>query len=808
MGAIAKVRHERPGILDLVPTGLWFGGMLALARAWLLTQAPPEFGPADVALLRWGVLEDAPGLVAEAAVAGVAGGFLMVVAADKGRHGLRVLAFAVAVVVGTLFLAGLPAQAGVVPVPGLGRDVGLFAAGTALLALAMAHMGTLVRGRLALVVAALVAVALPILGARAWNADPPKMLRRIVIADVVASVDSWSILEQRPGVPPAPVTLTPFGDQHADVADKPAIRMAPPCAVGFAIPPEAGVCTLRAFAGADYSVVERLPEGLAGLSVDYAVEVDGKTVWTTRVTHAPMPVGAWDPTPFEWRAAGGEAGLAVRAGQRVVLRTAFAPDQDVSRLDGLRGLELGFGGVVLERTVARPRTTARPDAPNILYVVMDTQRVDRLGCYGYPRPVSPHIDRLAERGTLFEDAYSTSSWTWPSTASLLTGMLPDEHGVTEAASCTLSHSLETLAERLQARGYTTAAFSGNPLVVERRQFDQGFEHFDGSVPNFRMSDELVPGALDWLRRHASARFFLYLHLVDPHTPHRPHPEEKARLGLGEPPPGWPERGADGIPVHPESAKFEVTPAMRAYMSQEYDASVATGDRWFGEVLAELARLGLTDRTVICFTSDHGEGLLDHGLRGHGNSVFAEEVRVPLILAGPGIEPGKRVRGAVSNRHVAPTLAAFGGTELPVRDGEHLLDDGVGELALTMTRRGRLGERRGPFVLHGFRAGDQVLHWHERVLEGGMLAPTDVPIDDLWRYQVADDPTERTNLAAVDEARTRALLERLQERLRDARAHAPKIVAGVGADGRATLAHIGYAGGDEGSPEAAGGEKKD
>jgi arylsulfatase A-like enzyme len=267
----------------------------------------------------------------------------------------------------------------------------------------------------------------------------------------------------------------------------------------------------------------------------------------------------------------------------------------------------------------------------------------------------------------------------------------------------------TLAEVLQARGYTTAAVSGNPLIVERRQFDQGFEDFDGSVPHFRMSDEIVPGALRWLREHAGAKFFLYLHLVDPHTPHRPHPDEAARLRLGPPPEGWPERGADGIPVHPESVGYEVTPEVARYMSDEYDASVATGDRWVGEVLDELARLGLTDRTLVCFTADHGEGLLDHGLRGHGNSVHVEEIAVPLIFAGPSIPAGKRIRGAVSNRHVAPTLAAYGGTDLPIRDPLHLIDDAPAEEALAVTRRGRIG-KEGGLVLHAFRSGDWTLHW--------------------------------------------------------------------------------------------------
>lgn len=792
---VSKAREARAGVFDLLPTGLWFGGALALARAWLVAAPPSDFTTDEALLLRWGTLQAFPSLLAEAAVAGVAGGLLLVVAANGRRPWLRVLAFVFALVAATAFLAGLPAPEGIEAVPGLRSDVAVLAIGCASIALLLAHTGNLVRGRLALVTAGLIAIGLPVLVARVLASDAPQMSRRLVIADIVASSDAWSVLEQRPGLAPKPMTMTPLVDQHADVADKPAIRMAPPCAVGFDVPLDAGACVLRAAAGADLSVTGRLPAGLEALAIDYSVEVDGAVVWSERVAHAPMPTGVWAPELFVWRHAGGTEGIALRPGQRVVLRTAFAPEQDLSKLDSERGLDLGFGGVVLERRVPRARTTARPDAPNIVLIVMDTQRADRLGCYGYSRTVSPHIDGLARRGTLFEESYATASWTWPSTASLMTGMLPDEHGVTDSAHCTLAHAHRTLAEALQARGYSTAAFSGNPLIVAQRQFDQGFERFDGRAPDFRMSDELVPSALDWLQRNASARFFLYLHLVDPHTPHRPHPEEAARLQLGEPPEGWPAQGADGIPVHPASVKYDVTPAVRRYMNEEYDASVATGDRWVGAVLSELARLGLDDRTIVCFTSDHGEGLLDHGLRGHGNSVYAEEVRVPLILAGPGIAAERRVRGAVSNRHVAPTLAAFGGTDLAARDPLHLLDRAPPESALFSTLRGRVGAERSQ-LLHGLRSGTWTLHWRERPLEGRMLAPVDVLASDLWLFDAAADPREAADLASFDEERARSLLQRLQEQLADARAHAPSIALGVGAGGMATLRHIGYAGGDD------------
>jgi len=663
------------------------------------------------------------------------------------------------------------------------------------------------RGRTAWAVVA----ALALLGAGWWASrslrtpDLGSFHMRQVLFDVVAAQDDWIVLEAPPDAPPRPTTLTPLVDQHADVADKAAIRMSPPCAIAFDVPRDEAQYTLRAAAGADSSVPHGLPPGLPKLGVLYSVEVDGVEVWSERYEHQSMTREKWDPDLYRWRHVGGRDGIAVRAGQRVTLRTRFAPDQDLSALDTQGGLALGFGGVVLEHEWTGERRAATPATPNILYVVMDTQRVDRLGCYGNRRGLTPHIDTLAARGTLFEEAYATSSWTWPSTASLLTGLIPDEHGVTGNESCTLAYRLRTLAEVLARRGYTTAAFSGNPLIVGSRQFDQGFEHFDGSVPDFRMSDELVPPAIEWLRANASRRFFMYLHLVDPHVPHRPHPDEVARLGLGPPPPGWPEQGHEGL-RNLVLEKGGLTDSQRAYMEGLYDASVATGDRWIGAFLAELERLGLTEKTVICFTADHGEGLFDHGMFGHGHSVYGEEVHVPLLFAGPGVDVGRRVAGTVSNRHAATTLASFGSGALDVREPDrvHLLRDGATSGAVTMTHRGARGKQAG-LALYGLRRDGLSLHWRDRATEArshlppgperarGASIPDAVDLEQLALFDLRADPHEMTDLVAAEPERARALWAQLTAELRAARAHAPRVSIAVGGSGLATLRANGYAG---------------
>ena len=327
-------------------------------------------------------------------------------------------------------------------------------------------------------------------------------------------------------------------------------------------------------------------------------------------------------------------------------------------------------------------------------------------------------------------------------------------------SCTLGLELDSLAEVLQQRGYTTGAFSCNPLISVERSFDQGFESFDHDRQDFRMTDEVAGDIVEWLRAHRGVRFFLYLHLADPHTPHRPHREEVERLGFVAPddfPTSREVMGqtvpSDGMDVYNDllirsGADYQevVPPAHQRWIEERYDASVATGDRWLGHIFAELEALGLTETTVIAFTSDHGEELFEHGQLEHGHTVHREVTHVPLILAGPGLPAGRRVPGVVSNRHVAPTLARFGGARLPAAeafDALFLLDVPAGPVedaagsAVYQTLKGNWGSERKQ-DLYGIREGDWVLHWRK----DEELGPEDTRL-----YDLSLDPGETTDLSA-------------------------------------------------------------
>lgn len=675
----------------------------------------------------------------------------------------------------------------------LGTGPGWILAGV--LAMALAALCVRSGRRASVVLPLLVAIASPWLGRSLLGGDPPRFDRHLTTLDLLARPDLWEVIAQNPDQAPALRVLTPAVDQHSDSGDKPALWMAPPCEVRIDVPEGLPAGHLRLAAGIDKMVRNRLPQGMPEVAVDFEVEIDGEVRFSERITNGRSKPGVWRSEDWTWRHAADDA-LPVKGGSQIVLRTRI-PEGHPSEALPASLLVAGFGGCVVETRVPTPRAQARPDAPNMILIVQDTLRADRTSTYGYGRDTSPVLTKLAERGVLFEQAYSTSSWTWPSTASLLTGLAPEAHGVVSNESCTLNLALSSLPETLQARGYTTAAFSCNPLIVPARNFDQGFEQFDFHSSEFRKSDDVMTSVFRWLAGHDDARFFLYLHLADPHTPHRPRQEDLDLFG-GVKPAGFPEGGLDEFggqywrAFQETGSPPDLVPEMTRWVDDVYDASIRTGDYWVGELLTYLEDNGLTENTVVAFTSDHGEELLERGRVGHGHGLNAELVRVPLVMAGPGIPAGQRVRAPVSNRHLAPTLAAIGGTELPGMGDGGMLIPGMEpspapEVMFATSKGWRAGRNYQELI--GLRSGASTLIWWDRE-EGAQLSLFDETTDPL---QLQDLAKQR-----VQEANT--LQEIAAERRADQRAWAPAHRVGVGAAGTEMLTGIGYLEGGEDEDE--------
>jgi len=630
-------------------------------------------------------------------------------------------------------------------------------------------------------------VLLGALGPGSWlmrvQSDPPVAEGHVVVTDLLSESERWTLGTTHPIHKPKTGVLTPWVDFDIDGGDKPSLVMPPPCEASFVILPEDGPVRLRLSAGVDHTVDSALPPTTPQSAFGFEVLVDGELAFETIVE---VNRGTREGPQRAWRHP--EDDIELTPGQTVTLRTRVTAGADVEE----SGCRVGFGTLVLEKAVRRPRLLATPDRPSIIVFVMDTQRYDRMSCYGYHTLTTPHTDALASRGTLFEEAYSTSSWTWPATASILTGLVPEEHGVLSNESCTLALSNLSLAEALAEEGYSTGGFSCNPLIAPERYFDQGFEQFD-SAPHIRHTGAVINSIEEWITARAGARFFLYLHLADPHTPHAPLPAELERLGHTQP--------VDYVSIEHEGRTYdrmdlyarnllrpgallseEVPERHAQWAHQVYDASVATGDHYLGRVMSRLDELGLRETTVVALTSDHGEELFDHQRLAHGHTLHAELVRVPLLLAGPGIQE-RRVTGPISNRHLAPTLARIGGAELPhITDSLLLFEDELPSRSVSFqTGKGAWGDERGQ-SLFGIREGGWVLHHNASAQKRSWTL-----------YDVDTDPYEQNDLseaAGVDETRQR-LFEALQRDLQTARDRRRGVAIGVGSGGVSKLEGIGY-----------------
>lgn len=324
--------------------------------------------------------------------------------------------------------------------------------------------------------------------------------------------------------------------------------------------------------------------------------------------------------------------------------------------------------------------------PNVIIVLVDTLRADRMGFLGNDRGMTPFLDALAARSAVFERAYPSSSWTAPSVASLFTSRYPTQHGQT-ALGLALPATVPTLAATLAEAGYTTAAISGHGGMAPQLGTARGFEVarlVSGPAgPLAKASGEAVTAqALEWLDGRSEAQrarpLFLYLHYMEPHTPYDAPPEildrVLARRGDVARARTVTDRAADhvldahahmGLPVEraarDRSRDVPLTDAeLLQGVNDLYDAEVVTIDQRLAVLFAGLGERGLLDDALVVFTADHGEELLEHGKLGHGLALFEESLHVPLLIETTRRPAPARIRTVVSLLDVAPTvLAAIG-----------------------------------------------------------------------------------------------------------------------------------------------------
>ncbi len=434
--------------------------------------------------------------------------------------------------------------------------------------------------------------------------------------------------------------------------------------------------------------------------------------------------------------------------------------------------------IVLATTVVA--CDGEPDSPSIVLISVDTLRADHLSSYGYAR-ATPHIDALAATGVLFEDAHTVAPWTLPAHMTMLTGTYPSTHGV-DNEGFALAGEVPTLAEALTRSGYRAAGFVAHHYLAPTYGFDRGFgdgytyEQYlnDPAKPAEAIrGDRVVAAAADYLERTRDDEkpYFLFVHLFDPHWTYSA-PEPFAGRYSG----GY-TGSMDGTLGRMMPAIAAKRPLPRADLQQLidlYDEEIAWVDHLVGRLVAKIRQLPGGDRTVIVFTSDHGEEFEDHGSLGHSVTLYREQTHVPLIIVDPADGGARRVPNRVGLVDLAATIGHLAG--LP--DDDPFLRQGEGR-ALHLGD-GEFEDTGSPLVIETTRYG----HPRAAAIVGRhkAIGPMDYDFMGIqqtdegprqraaatWRrrlelYDVESDPYDRSPLPLDTAADAIAFLRNWQER---------------------------------------------
>jgi choline-sulfatase len=409
-----------------------------------------------------------------------------------------------------------------------------------------------------------------------------------------------------------------------------------------------------------------------------------------------------------------------------------------------------------------PRGVSRSDL-NVVLLTLDTLRADHLGAYGSTTVRTPHLDNLASRGVVFEQAMTSAPLTLPAHSSMFTGHFPPRHGVRDNGGFFLAPEQVTMAEVLSGQGFTTGATVGAFVLDSKWGLDQGFATYqdDFDLTNVkamslasvkRPGNEVVDLALKWMESVADQRFFSWLHLYDPHAPYE----------------------------SPEPYRSD-------YKGHPYRGAVAFTDAQVGRVMAFLKDRGIADRTIVVVAGDHGEGLGEHGEETHGFFIYESAMRVPLIVAAPfSNTAGRRVARPVRTVDILPTVLDL--LQIPSPD----TIAGVSLAPLLA------GAKDIPNVaMEGYAEAMYPLHhygWSElTATRSDRYKLIDAPRPEL--YDLERDPHELNNIFEERRSVGDAMLRNLRDQKRAMAASAPAAPKNedVDPETRARLAALGYVG---------------
>lgn len=394
--------------------------------------------------------------------------------------------------------------------------------------------------------------------------------------------------------------------------------------------------------------------------------------------------------------------------------------------------------------------------PNVLLIVVDTLRADRLGCMGYREaPTTPAMDKLAEEGVAFERFYAASPWTGASFASILTGTAPTIHGgghrtrqkdegkeLLGVRVTPIRQSIPTVPELLS--GYDRGAIATNAFLHPDLGFSRGFDTYDHQIAGLsssRRADETTALAIARLKQTGGKPFFLMVHYFDPHISYDPPIRYRKMFA-----PQSGGRFQAPFKLHAEARRGELKPTEKeqAFIRGLYNGEVRFVDDEIGTLLAALKENGVLDNTWVFLTADHGEEQFDHGSFDHGHRYEDEVTRVPLIIRPPSsvsIKKGMRVPFTARHVDLAPTILTALHRQVP----DHMQGKDLMPLI-----RGEETQHRPAYVEFN-------IYWTDRsalVVDGRYKIIRDVDGDTGWFYDLSTDPKEQSKMH--DEDRYNAL----------------------------------------------------
>jgi arylsulfatase A-like enzyme/Flp pilus assembly protein TadD len=402
----------------------------------------------------------------------------------------------------------------------------------------------------------------------------------------------------------------------------------------------------------------------------------------------------------------------------------------------------------------------------VLIVTIDTLRADRIGVYG-STVETPHIDRLAAEGAWAPQATVHAPLTRPSHVSLFSGLYPAEHGIRDNVSPPVAANVPLLAERFQREGFATAAFVASVVVDGQSGLARGFDHYSDTFDpgaDRKSGDAVAAEAIAWLRTQpaspkpagAKAGFFAWVHTYDPHAPYQP--------------------------PAPYAAK---------YAGRPYDGTVAWSDEIVGRIVTALRDAGKLDDTLVIVTSDHGEGLGEHGEDVHGYFVYEATLRVPLVIRGPGVKAGTRIEGLARTIDLYPTILELTKLGVTPSSGQSLVPLLQGRDSTAAAGGGRwvdapsFAESLVPLLHYG---------WSDlRAVRDGRWKYILAPRHEL--YDLENDPGELHDLSASEPTKVAAMRSAIEATLRTEQitARSDTARAGIPPEVLERLGALGYVG---------------